>query len=462
MLLQQEYKRLCQVMTMTAEHFGVDIVLPSVIPDEWQTEFDKKSKVVLSLGSHHLVIMRYLNTLKIELVSNAAHNLKDEWALKVHDIDFVTWVYGSYFSADKVFDLTKTIGTHYHPEIFPDKPWEWKEKAPTETKAETIGQFLHLEPEVPVVPDMVVEPNFGQQPVVVEKRRNCPHCNHRLTAEEVADECCSKCEEYFYVCPRCSVLLKEDPDDLEECPKCHKTYLHIDCPSNNCQAEVWIDAKHCPECKKTFERQPCPSCEKPIIFSESQEECPHCGNTLYICPRCHCYIDEDPDDVEECPKCHKTLRITDCPGNHCRADVYADATECPECHMPFDLKPCPSCEKPIIFSENLDECPYCDTTLYICPFCHEYIDEDPDDADECPKCKASLRQMDCPNCGDTIFADYKSCPACHTEFDFIKCPVLGCEEMIILHQDVESCPHCDFDITYTKCPHCDKAYYVVV
>ena len=275
MLLQHEYKRLSQVISMTAEKFGADIVLPPAIPDEWQSEFDKKNKVVLSLGSHHLVIMRYLNTLKIELVSSVAHNLKDEWALKVHDIGFVTWVYGSYMSTDRVFDLTKAgVPQHHqhHPEIFPDKPIEYRPESPQEVKMETIGQFLQVEPVTAVVPDYVIEPNFDQSPMTVERRKNCPHCNHRLTVEEMSDECCSKCEEYFWACPRCSALLKEDPDDLEECPKCRKTLLRMDCPNDHCHTEVWIDAKQCPDCRTVFKRQPCPHCEKPIIFSESQEE----------------------------------------------------------------------------------------------------------------------------------------------------------------------------------------------
>ncbi|MDO8659966.1 MAG: hypothetical protein Q7K54_05220 [Candidatus Parcubacteria bacterium] len=143
----------------------------------------------------------------------------------------------------------------------------------------------------------------------------------------------------------------------------------------------------------------CPRCNKKITSDEKENmHCDGCDEDFWLCPRCNQYITEDPDDsdTEKCPKCDKTLRTVECP--ECKKDIFADLTQCPECNAVFTMGKCPHCNEDILVSENLsgEDCPYCNNNIWLCPRCNQYLDEDPDDLTECPKCEKILEKVKLP------------------------------------------------------------------
>lgn len=123
---------------------------------------------------------------------------------------------------------------------------------------------------------------------------------------------------------------------------------------------------------------------------------------------------------------------------------------------------CPHCDKPLLISENLnnEDCPYCGNTLWVCPRCGEYLDEDPDDLDECPHCNKTLKIIECPECNRNIPADSAQCPDCDAVFEMGKCPDDDCGKEFLVDDGISECPYCNTDVKVVICPHCGKKHYV--
>lgn len=323
-MLQEKFSDICQVIIATGEFFHVSCKIPDELPDEWSGEFQKR-QLATKIGPSHLIIRPYLGKeLRVELESEIEFSDKDKWQSQMEKLnlkDFSFSTMGIVFSSDKVFDLTAAVS----------------EKA-------------------------------VQEPVVSKK---CPGCKHKLSKEEIENTSCDECGESFWVCPRCDALISENPDDIDSCPVCKKTYTSIDCP--DCQEDVWVDEPKCSKCGKEFKISKCPNCKKKFIVSDDLSECPYCDDSIYICPRCQEYIDSDPDDIDDCPVCKKTLVVIDCP--NCSESIFADSTKCGSCKKEFKLGKCPEsqCKKPLVLAKDISECPYCQTNIQHakCPGCQE-------------------------------------------------------------------------------------------
>lgn len=175
-------------------------------------------------------------------------------------------------------------------------------------------------------------------------------------------------EVQTWTCPRCNQEIDVDPDDDETdfCPKCQGSLWDMTCPQ--CGKDIWADSPKCPECQTELKMSKCPNCGKRIFVTEYGDDCPYCEETLWICPRCQQYLNEDPDEVDECPECHQTLVTYTCP--KCRhEDIFIDQQVCPGCCENLQFEACPECGKSI--PSGLDECPYCDEglTITVCSHC---------------------------------------------------------------------------------------------
>lgn len=330
-MLQKRFPEVCRVIGETGKFFDIVLPIPQIIPEKWSEEFEK-NQLVVKVGDSHLVFRPYIeDKIKVGLDSQISFSEKERWQSQMKNIGYDCFnfsTFGAVLASDKVFDLI-TAG---------------------EEQAE-------------------VEEAEEQRPLPA-KVKKCPNCQHKLSKSEVENGVCDECDESFWECPRCHVLTNDDPDDVETCPSCGKTYAKIECPE--CGEDIWADEVKCPECGKDLVLSKCPDCAKLLIVSDNLDECPYCGETLYICPRCHQYINEDPDDSNDsCPLCHKTLIVIDCP--NCGESIPPDSEECPNCHIKFKLGRCPNddCGKAIIISEDINECPYCESTIQhvVCPHC---------------------------------------------------------------------------------------------
>lgn len=192
---------------------------------------------------------------------------------------------------------------------------------------------------------------------------------HKLESVPASKDTAEESEDDFQ-CPRCGAVISDDPEYLDECPVCKKTLEVVDC--DNCNADVWVDARVCPECKTEFEMSKCPHCSKELI-ANAFDACPYCDADLYVCPVCGEYIDQDPQDAEFCPVCRKSMILIACP--NCDEDIGADSEKCEECGYTFTLTKCPcdDCAKPLIASNAIGTCPYCDASIKYakCPDCHK-------------------------------------------------------------------------------------------
>ncbi len=203
----------------------------------------------------------------------------------------------------------------------------------------------------------------------------------------------------------------------------------------------------------------CPSCKHKLSKDEIENGfCDECGESFWVCSRCDALISEDPSDIDSCPVCKKTYEVITCPD--CQEDVWIDEAKCSKCGKEFKISKCPGCRKKFVVSDDLNECPYCQSDIYICPRCQEYIDEDPNDADSCPVCKKTLVVIDCPNCQrNDIYPDSEKCERCGKEFKVGKCPYSDCGKPLILSGNFNTCPYCDNDIQYVSCPNCQEEFY---
>ncbi|MFH1667471.1 MAG: hypothetical protein ABH884_00400 [Candidatus Komeilibacteria bacterium] len=206
------------------------------------------------------------------------------------------------------------------------------------------------------------------------------------------------------------------------------------------------------------EKKTCPHCHR-IMTESDLDDCPFCEETIFTCPRCQQYIENDPAALYECPNCDKSLTEQYCP--HCGEsdNVFTDLEVCSHCGKELKHSKCPHCEKMLIFNDDQEECPFCEETIFTCPRCQQYIENDPDDLNECPNCDKSLTEQYCPHCGenDNVFTDLEVCPHCGKELKHSKCPY--CEKMLIFSEAVHECPSCQMDLNHATCPDCDKHFY---
>lgn len=282
---------------------------------------------------------------------------------------------------------------------------------------------------------------------------NCPKCGKYIPGSEL--ERCPYCRTRLWTCPRCEQYINTDPEEIDDCPSCKRSMHHIECPE--CGGDVWIDSNKCGGCNETFEMGKCPECEKPLVLTENIDECPYidCKSSIWTCPRCEQYINSDPDEVDECPSCHLSMHHVEC--QECGEEIWVDTHKCESCGETFEMSKCPDCEKPLV-QADIEECPYCQSSLWICPSCGQYIDTDPEDAEEdstCPHCHKSLVTFTCPECGADNSITTEQCRRCSHKFTTDKCP--ECEREI--PAELEECPYCNEYITSTTCPHCGKPHY---
>lgn len=195
----------------------------------------------------------------------------------------------------------------------------------------------------------------------------------------------------------------------------------------------------------------CPECgEKVTVEDEDDIRCEECDTQLWRCPRCNELVTEDPDETKACPKCEKSWTMLDCP--ECGKDFYDDLSACPHCKKEFGLGKCPNCDMETTKVSSNECCSGCDTNLYLCPRCNEFVSEDPDESTSCEKCKQSLCKVECPNCNEEIWSDSAKCPECNTEFTLSQCP--HCDEKLIPIAGIGECPYCRENIYL--CPRCQQ------
>jgi hypothetical protein len=343
-MLKERYVDIRKIISTTAEFFNVSCQVPENMPNDWLKA--DGNRMIVKLNEIYLIFCPFLQRgIKVELESSIDFTEKEKWQLKMEDLkleDFSFSTIGVVFHSDTIFDL---VTPH--------------------TLTEEILQKGKIGKD-------------AEKPVLA-KPKKCPNCGHKVSEKEIDDGSCDKCGENFWICPRCDALIDEDPDDnTEKCPICEKTFAKVICPS--CKKDIWVDESKCPECGEDLKTSKCPGCDKRFIVSDDLEECPYCGETIYICPRCNEYLDEDPDDIVLCPLCEKSLSEVNCP--KCHREIFSDAKKCEHCGKEFKLAQCPynDCEKPLIPSEDIDECPHCQNSIkYIkCPSCKEefYIEGD--------------------------------------------------------------------------------------
>lgn len=249
-MLQERFPDIRKVISTTGELLNISCQIPDELPDEWLGEF-KKRQLVTKIGANHLIVRPYLSDgVRMELDSESEFSDKEKWQSQMEKLslkDFSFSTLGIVMQSDKIFDLT----------------------APIDEARDIPGDHI--------------------------KVKKCPNCGHKLSEEELESGCCDECEENFWICPRCDALISDDPDDLENCPVCHKTLVVIDCPS--CSENVFPDSEKCEKCGRELKVGKCPDCEKPLILAKDITECPYCEtNIQYVgCPHCQkeFYIETD-------------------------------------------------------------------------------------------------------------------------------------------------------------------------
>lgn len=326
-MLEKRYSDVRKIVLATGDFFRISLNVPEELPSEWLSEF-KKRQLVVAIDGNLLAIRPLFDEIEIGLTSEHSVD-KDKWRETVKGLDLLGFGFSDaplIFHSDRIFNLDQ-------PETGSD------EKA-------------------------VEKPE-------VAKSRKCPNCRHKLTEDETENKRCDECGEDFWACPRCDVFTREDPDEADQCPSCKKTYHQVDCPE--CRESVWIDESKCGNCGKELKIGKCLGCKKKFMISSDLDECPFCQESLYICPRCDEYIDEDPDEMDRCPICQKSLAIVSCP--QCQGDIFSDVEKCEHCGQSFRSGKCPyeDCRRVLILSSEIEECPYCQNQIrhVKCPGCQE-------------------------------------------------------------------------------------------
>ncbi|MCR4280123.1 MAG: hypothetical protein NUV82_01710 [Candidatus Komeilibacteria bacterium] len=297
----------------------------------------------------------------------------------------------------------------------------------------------------PVIPGDVFVPE--------NRRKECPACEKMLSPEDINEMRCGSCLSDVYNCPRCHEFIAVNPDILDECVSCQRTYRYDSCP--NCCTSIYADSSQCGHCNTKLELTKCPECTS-NIFINGDKDCPACGSALYVCPRCKKYITQDPEDGGTCPNCLKSLNPDSCP--KCDEDMYEDEEKCSKCGTEVKRTPCPSCGDSVIIDGD-KECPECNADLYLCKRSDHYLEEDLTYETKCPTCSKALVEVSCPVCDGLIWADATDCPHCEAGLLKAPCPNEDCGKLIIIDKDTNSCPWCESDIEYTLCPHCKVGHY---
>jgi len=471
-MLQEKWEKIVKVIAESAKYFELPLPDPQGMFGQCLNFFLKHQKLVVHLGSEIFLIFEeqaMLSKVKVYLVSEHSITDKREWekSLSQFDDEFLPSYIGGSFQSDR----DPYINLNGKESCFDSGGLDGEVESVKEEQEDFASQPLNTEPspQLKIVnedhggffrkPDDLGDDHGGlfQKAEDTENKSPtiylCPNCDERLVPDD-GQLYCEECEEHRFVCLHCQEVQLEVPaDEYGKCEDCGKSFIKIECPK--CSQKIWPDEIECPHCHEEFELNECPICDNDLIKGLELDCCPYCGEDIYPCPRCGEHFESDPvDEGNCCNDCEQAYVKIKCP--NCEKDIYADEQECPHCKQNLETHECPECGRALVVSDKLDECPICDSTIYICPRCHQYINEDPDENIECPACVKTFLTHTCEHCDEEIYIDLNICPHCEQKIALEECP--NCEEEI--PSGLDECPHCDASLESTQCPHCSKTHYV--
>jgi len=427
------WEDIVKIIAATANFFQLPLPNPQGMYGECLDFYEQHDKLVINLGPDFYLVFSMHGMLKkinVYLVCAANITTKRDWEKSLREFQdnfYPSYLGGDFTPGDPCVDLTG------------ERTASDSEEVDDVASEEDLQGYNN-------------DDHHGGLPKN-SKTYFCPNCAKQLV-DDNGQLYCEECEEYRFVCPHCQEVQLEVPEDnYGKCEDCGKSFYKIECPK--CSTKILPDEIECPHCHEEFELNECPHCSGDLIKGINPDCCPYCGEDIYPCPRCGEHFESDPvDENNYCSECEQAYAKIKCP--QCKEEIYADEATCPHCNQKLETDECPDCSRVLVVSDKLDECPFCDITLYICPRCHQYISEDPDDIDECPYCEETLKKHTCDKCGEEIPVDSEICPHCGEEISLEDCPY--CEKKIPCGLD--ECPYCEASLEITQCPHCSKTHYV--